>query len=180
MLFCRTLKPAHKIFQFLAQIACTIISPNQSTANPLQFSFRYTQKHLKWYKYSKYQQIYSHEHTWTYNFDCYSVIATDVYHSEFHWTAPENPWNKQCQLCRRKSHILHLVTSLLIISTLSSSFSISGSQQQSTVSLPKPVCGQVTQMMDNCFHNTTPQVPTDILYSVKIPETVEEIDSRCR
>lgn len=66
----------------------------------------------------------------------------------------------------------------IIVTLISASFC--DSQQQSTVSLPKPICGQVTLMMDNCFHNTTPQVPTDILYSVKIPETVEEIDSRCR
>ncbi|XP_062533824.1 uncharacterized protein LOC134202857 [Armigeres subalbatus] len=70
--------------------------------------------------------------------------------------------------------------SILWITTTLLTASFCDSQQPTAVSLPKPVCGQVTLMMDNCFHNTTPQVSTDILYSVKIPETVEEIDSRCR
>ncbi|XP_058811728.1 uncharacterized protein LOC131676599 [Topomyia yanbarensis] len=45
--------------------------------------------------------------------------------------------------------------------------------------IPEPVCGQLSLMLDNCFHNTTPKVAVDLLHSVKIPETVEEISSRC-
>ncbi|XP_053698510.1 uncharacterized protein LOC128745460 [Sabethes cyaneus] len=50
---------------------------------------------------------------------------------------------------------------------------------QSNQHLPEPVCGQVSLMLDNCFHNTTPKVAVDLLYTVKIPESAEEINARC-
>ncbi|XP_038104494.1 uncharacterized protein LOC6042425 [Culex quinquefasciatus] len=45
--------------------------------------------------------------------------------------------------------------------------------------IPAPVCGQIQLMMDNCFHNTTPRVVADTLYTVKIPENADDIASRC-
>ncbi|XP_055639839.1 uncharacterized protein LOC129777541 [Toxorhynchites rutilus septentrionalis] len=50
---------------------------------------------------------------------------------------------------------------------------------QQVGSIPEPVCGQISLMLDNCFYNTTPRVAADLLYSVKIPETEEEINGRC-
>ncbi|KFB46021.1 AGAP002650-PA-like protein [Anopheles sinensis] len=44
---------------------------------------------------------------------------------------------------------------------------------------PEPVCGQIAQLLDRCFHNYTPSVAVELLHSVQIPETVEQIDSRC-
>ncbi|XP_055526384.1 uncharacterized protein LOC129719050 [Wyeomyia smithii] len=50
---------------------------------------------------------------------------------------------------------------------------------ESSPQIPEPVCGQISLMLDNCFHNTTPKMAVDVLYTVKIPETLEEISSRC-
>ncbi|XP_058120729.1 uncharacterized protein LOC131284969 [Anopheles ziemanni] len=44
---------------------------------------------------------------------------------------------------------------------------------------PEPVCGQIAQLLDRCFHNYTPSVAVELLHSVQIPETVEQIGSRC-
>ncbi|XP_049277819.1 uncharacterized protein LOC125761066 [Anopheles funestus] len=44
---------------------------------------------------------------------------------------------------------------------------------------PEPVCGQISQMLDECFHNSTPNIAVELLYSVQIPETIEQINSRC-
>uniref|UniRef100_A0A182P3U5 DUF19 domain-containing protein n=1 Tax=Anopheles epiroticus TaxID=199890 RepID=A0A182P3U5_9DIPT len=44
---------------------------------------------------------------------------------------------------------------------------------------PEPVCGQISQMLDRCFHNTTPNIGLEPLYAVQIPETVEQIHRRC-
>uniref|UniRef100_A0A1S4GD03 Uncharacterized protein n=2 Tax=Anopheles gambiae TaxID=7165 RepID=A0A1S4GD03_ANOGA len=45
--------------------------------------------------------------------------------------------------------------------------------------LPEPVCGQISQMLDSCFRNSSPTIAVELLYSVKIPDTVEEISDRC-
>ncbi|XP_035778296.1 uncharacterized protein LOC118459220 [Anopheles albimanus] len=44
---------------------------------------------------------------------------------------------------------------------------------------PEPVCGQIAQMLDSCFHNSTPNIAVELLYSVQIPETIEQISGRC-
>ncbi|XP_053681295.1 uncharacterized protein LOC128732152 [Anopheles nili] len=44
---------------------------------------------------------------------------------------------------------------------------------------PEPVCGQIAQMLDGCFHNSTPNIAVELLYSVQIPQSVEQINSRC-
>ncbi|KAL1377645.1 hypothetical protein pipiens_016118, partial [Culex pipiens pipiens] len=45
--------------------------------------------------------------------------------------------------------------------------------------IPDPVCGQIAVMMDSCFNNTTPPVSLDLLYTVKIPDSMEDVSSRC-
>ncbi|XP_041765034.1 uncharacterized protein LOC121589878 isoform X3 [Anopheles merus] len=45
---------------------------------------------------------------------------------------------------------------------------------------PEPVCGQISQMLDGCFHNVTPNATAELLHTVQIPETIEQINSRCR
>ncbi|XP_050101423.1 uncharacterized protein LOC126581657 [Anopheles aquasalis] len=45
--------------------------------------------------------------------------------------------------------------------------------------LPDPVCGQMSQMLDNCFRNSTPSIAVELLHSVKIPDSAEEISNRC-
>ncbi|XP_039448919.1 uncharacterized protein LOC120428014 [Culex pipiens pallens] len=45
--------------------------------------------------------------------------------------------------------------------------------------IPEPVCGQIAVMMDSCFNNTTPPVSLDLLYTVKIPDSMEDVSSRC-
>uniref|UniRef100_A0A182NRR6 Uncharacterized protein n=1 Tax=Anopheles dirus TaxID=7168 RepID=A0A182NRR6_9DIPT len=45
--------------------------------------------------------------------------------------------------------------------------------------LPEPVCGQISQMLDSCFRNSSPSIAVELLYSVKIPDSVEEIGDRC-
>uniref|UniRef100_A0A182VZZ6 DUF19 domain-containing protein n=1 Tax=Anopheles minimus TaxID=112268 RepID=A0A182VZZ6_9DIPT len=44
---------------------------------------------------------------------------------------------------------------------------------------PEPVCGQISQMLDECFHNSTPNIAVELLYSVQIPETIDQINNRC-
>ncbi|XP_058118711.1 uncharacterized protein LOC131284088 [Anopheles ziemanni] len=53
------------------------------------------------------------------------------------------------------------------------------SAQQSLGALPEPVCGQISQMLDSCFRNSSPTIAVELLYSVKIPDSVEEISDRC-
>ncbi|XP_058062037.1 uncharacterized protein LOC131212261 [Anopheles bellator] len=45
--------------------------------------------------------------------------------------------------------------------------------------VPEPACGRISQMLDNCFNNFTPSVAMEALHTVKIPESLEEINSRC-
>ncbi|XP_058455059.1 uncharacterized protein LOC131432669 [Malaya genurostris] len=64
-----------------------------------------------------------------------------------------------------------------ILTLLAAAYCDSNNLQLNAV--PEPVCGQISLMLDNCFYNTTPKVAADLLYTVKIPESVEEISSRC-
>ncbi|XP_049537613.1 uncharacterized protein LOC125952277 [Anopheles darlingi] len=45
--------------------------------------------------------------------------------------------------------------------------------------IPAPACGRISQMLDNCFNNYTPTVAVEALHTVKIPESLEEINNRC-
>uniref|UniRef100_A0A182IYC4 DUF19 domain-containing protein n=1 Tax=Anopheles atroparvus TaxID=41427 RepID=A0A182IYC4_ANOAO len=53
------------------------------------------------------------------------------------------------------------------------------SVQPSLGALPEPVCGQISQMLDSCFRNSSPTIAVELLYTVKIPDSVEEIGDRC-
>ncbi|XP_050070820.1 uncharacterized protein LOC126558795 [Anopheles maculipalpis] len=55
----------------------------------------------------------------------------------------------------------------------------SATSQTSSGPLPEPVCGQISQMLDSCFRNSSPSIAVELLYSVKIPDSVEEISDRC-
>ncbi|XP_065085887.1 uncharacterized protein LOC135707905 [Ochlerotatus camptorhynchus] len=81
----------------------------------------------------------------------------------------------------KRGYTFEMPTILWIIVTtlLAGSYCDSQHQQEPFSPLPEPVCGQVALMMDNCFHNITPPVSVDELYSVKIPESEDEIIKRC-
>ncbi|XP_058059429.1 uncharacterized protein LOC131210234 [Anopheles bellator] len=52
-------------------------------------------------------------------------------------------------------------------------------QSPAELALPEPVCGQISQMLDSCFRNSSPSVAVELLHSVKIPDSAEEISNRC-
>uniref|UniRef100_A0A182P2L6 Uncharacterized protein n=1 Tax=Anopheles epiroticus TaxID=199890 RepID=A0A182P2L6_9DIPT len=51
--------------------------------------------------------------------------------------------------------------------------------QTTTAPLPEPVCGQISQMLHHCFHNSSPTISAELLKSEGIPDTMEEISTRC-
>uniref|UniRef100_A0A182JEI1 Uncharacterized protein n=1 Tax=Anopheles atroparvus TaxID=41427 RepID=A0A182JEI1_ANOAO len=65
---------------------------------------------------------------------------------------------------------------ILLFSILTGSFCAPNNTPES---FPEPVCGQIAQLLDGCFHNSTPSVAVELLHSVQIPETMEQIESRC-
>ncbi|XP_053680814.1 uncharacterized protein LOC128731708 [Anopheles nili] len=71
------------------------------------------------------------------------------------------------------------------IHTLLLAVAYCGAAQPSSVSssssgaLPEPVCGQISQMLDSCFRNSSPSIAVELLNTAKIPDSVEEIGDRC-
>ncbi|XP_040158430.1 uncharacterized protein LOC120897533 isoform X2 [Anopheles arabiensis] len=45
--------------------------------------------------------------------------------------------------------------------------------------IPETACGRAGQLLGNCFRNFTPTVAVEALHAVKIPDSLEEINSRC-